>query len=218
MTTFINWLNRPLTLFLLVVVFSVGDLIILGSAFELSKSDWASWVQAIGSVAAIGAALFIMDRQNKHTARLALESEHRGNMARAKVVGAIVENVQKQFDAALDPVVHFARLNSPDETLRRMKQAQTPIRDARLRLSTIPVYDLGIEEIAIGILEMIDGLVFFEKLIEEWVDSYVTNPNDGHRTFDIHYRSGTLRSRVNTGRATVRDSLAMLETAHMVRA
>lgn len=35
------------------MLFSILNLIIIGMANDLSKSDWASWVQAIGSIGAI---------------------------------------------------------------------------------------------------------------------------------------------------------------------
>ncbi|GAB3436695.1 hypothetical protein NX773_10255 [Massilia solisilvae] len=37
---------------------------------DLHAQDWAAWVQAVGSTAALGVAIFVMSRQNAHAARL----------------------------------------------------------------------------------------------------------------------------------------------------
>jgi len=48
-----KWANSPFVIMPLLVLFSVFDLILLGKSFQLSKSDWAGWVQAVGSIGAI---------------------------------------------------------------------------------------------------------------------------------------------------------------------
>jgi hypothetical protein len=48
------------------------DLIILGVKVDLTKSDWASWVQAVGSVMAICVALFLAGAQQRKARQDAL--------------------------------------------------------------------------------------------------------------------------------------------------
>lgn len=59
MKTIVKWLNN---LTLLTVMAGFGllvNLVVLGRAYGLNKSDWAAWVQAVGSITAIGAAVWI---------------------------------------------------------------------------------------------------------------------------------------------------------------
>lgn len=52
----------------LTVVFALGALVIIGRQFDLSKSDWAAWVQAVGSIAAIAGTFGVMWMQQRHQA------------------------------------------------------------------------------------------------------------------------------------------------------
>lgn len=46
----------------------VGTLIAIGCYTNLSKADWASWVQAVGSIAAISIGFILADRQSRSAA------------------------------------------------------------------------------------------------------------------------------------------------------
>jgi hypothetical protein len=58
--------------FALLLFWATVDLIILGVKAELTKSDWASWVQAVGSVLAICVALFLAGAQQRKARQDAL--------------------------------------------------------------------------------------------------------------------------------------------------
>lgn len=60
---------RALFIALCVVVFVA--LIRLGRTYDLTKSDWSGWVQAVGSIGAILAGFIVVDQQIKSAARLA---------------------------------------------------------------------------------------------------------------------------------------------------
>lgn len=59
----------------LAIVVLAGFMIWLGSLWGLSKSDWAAWVQAVGSVAAVFVAVWIVRLQHQRDVRLRDESE-----------------------------------------------------------------------------------------------------------------------------------------------
>jgi hypothetical protein len=59
MTTIIRWLNYRPVLATLLTLSALLDMVLLGIAYDLSKSDWASWVQAVGSITAICVAIWI---------------------------------------------------------------------------------------------------------------------------------------------------------------
>ena len=69
MAIFRTLYRSPRTQFGIAAIFLILDLILLGIHFELSKSDWAGWVQAVGSMGAIGCALWVFraDKQDRRT-------------------------------------------------------------------------------------------------------------------------------------------------------
>ena len=58
-----KWLNNSMVLSALLAVVLISCLISLGQRYELSKSDWASWVQAIGAILAIAGAFGVASWQ-----------------------------------------------------------------------------------------------------------------------------------------------------------
>lgn len=50
MATFKKWLNNPYVTGVLLLFWSVVDLILVGREVDLSKSDWGTWVGSIGTV------------------------------------------------------------------------------------------------------------------------------------------------------------------------
>ncbi|VVE54132.1 hypothetical protein [Pandoraea terrigena] len=70
------WMGVPRALWAYcATVFAVGGVIAVRSVFCLSVSDWAAWVQAIGSIAAIMGAFAIANDQRKRDRDLRAESE-----------------------------------------------------------------------------------------------------------------------------------------------
>jgi hypothetical protein len=63
MTTIIKWLNNPYSLGFLLCAAVIADLISWGFVADLNKSEWASWVQGIGTIAAIAGTFLAADRQ-----------------------------------------------------------------------------------------------------------------------------------------------------------
>jgi hypothetical protein len=50
----------------------VGGITVVQNVWNLSKSDWASWAQAIGGVSAVAAAIWLASREDRRRAREAL--------------------------------------------------------------------------------------------------------------------------------------------------
>lgn len=63
MTTIIKWLNHPYVIAALMVAGATTDLILIGQACGLSKSDWATWVGSIGTVGTLIGTLWIATEQ-----------------------------------------------------------------------------------------------------------------------------------------------------------
>jgi hypothetical protein len=71
MKTIFKWLHNRYILGFLVGSLAIFDLILWGFAADLNKSEWASWVQGVGTIIAIAAAFLVADRQVTHQRRQA---------------------------------------------------------------------------------------------------------------------------------------------------
>jgi hypothetical protein len=69
---------------------------IIGSYFCLDKSEWASWVQAIGSILAIVGAVEVGRRQIKAMREEAIESVERADRRRSEAIKAIVAHARTE--------------------------------------------------------------------------------------------------------------------------
>ena len=66
MTTDSMWLNRHFRLlWIITAAVALADLVFVGHLLGLDSNQWASWVQALGSIAAILGAFFISARQSR---------------------------------------------------------------------------------------------------------------------------------------------------------
>lgn len=138
----------------LLVIFGIIDIGILGNHYELTKSDWSGWVQAIGSVAALGVAIFVMSRQNEHSARLILQADQMNLRRRAEAISVLMENAHWQIKHCLGKVQ--AGLEKMDllETKAAFTSAKHFMGDVHRTLASIPLHDLGSADMTDGILRI----------------------------------------------------------------
>ncbi|WP_323141320.1 hypothetical protein [Massilia phyllosphaerae] len=75
MTTLIKWLNNRYVLAVLLAAGATWDLILVGQAYCLNKSDWATWVGSIGTVLTFIGTIYLATaearRREKHDLLLA---------------------------------------------------------------------------------------------------------------------------------------------------
>jgi len=69
MTTLIRWLNSPYILSTLLLAGVTTDLVLIGQACDLSKSDWAAWVGAIGTVATLIGTIHLATAETRRRTR-----------------------------------------------------------------------------------------------------------------------------------------------------
>lgn len=146
---YIEWLCWSI-----VSVFAVTDCYwILLDLFEIwgwqepDAGDWAAWVQAIGSIAAIGAAIFVMRKQNQHALDIVAETDRRAARRRAEAVQAIVDAAALQIlgwtsvlESGRDPQGVVASITKDPAFL-----------EAEKAISAIPLHDLGAYKLVVGI-------------------------------------------------------------------
>jgi hypothetical protein len=68
METLKRWLRSPFLIVLLLIVFGSADLILAGLWFDLSKSDWATWVGSVGTIGTLIGTIWISTAQSRRTA------------------------------------------------------------------------------------------------------------------------------------------------------
>lgn len=94
------------------VTISVGLLVWLGMYWGLSRSDWAAWVQAVGSIAAVLIAVFIVRVQHNHDImqrRLQDQSIRRRQLACLRwVFTAIAETCERVSNEVHNPHVAWS--------------------------------------------------------------------------------------------------------------
>ena len=193
------------------------DLVILGRAYDLNKSDWSGWVQAIGSVSALGVAIYVMSRQNAHAARLAADTDKRILMRRAASLEALIDrgyemsqSLEKHAEGISSFYDYFFTLVHPEE-----------IEAITHALKEIPLYTLESYKLVIGIHELTINL----DRLEPYVLIHQTS-GDVHYKFEdedasqVKYICGKIREardKVNAGFKdlghTPRSSLQSVEHA-----
>ena len=94
MKTIVKWLNNPVVLTILLITGVVIDLVLLGRAYCLDKSEWAAWVQAVGSIVAIFLAFLIGERQATAALRSVREADRLVAVRRYDAVVALAQSAQ----------------------------------------------------------------------------------------------------------------------------
>ena len=152
----------------LLVFFGVVDIVILGNHYDLTKSDWSGWVQAIGSIAALAVAIFVMSRQNAHSARLLAEADVRIMLRRAAAVSALVVRASERLQECTASLGHDARTGDNASFHTLWTVAGPALRQCKSALELVPAYELGGYKMVNGLHSMIDSLHNFLLLGEEW--------------------------------------------------
>lgn len=121
----------------------------------------AAWIQAVGSVAAIVAAIYVLNKQGEQARRLAVDSD---NLALSRRLAALEALVERGFEMAKTVEVHTEPIASYWNyffTVVRLDQLRF-MRDA---LSAVPLHTLESYKLVVGVHEMIINLEKLEPLV-----------------------------------------------------
>lgn len=146
-----------LVLFLVIFIF-------FGFHFDLNKSEWASWVQAVGSIMAIGAAGAIAIYQTNVVRRLEQDKRNAEEVVKLNVVKALLARshglAKDVVNAVNDPKINNIELVTP-----------VLMRDTSATLMALPLFEIpsGITALDVmtlgrGMLQLADG---WESMREE---------------------------------------------------
>lgn len=148
---------------LVFVVAGIGlcALIKLISLSPLWSSEGAAWVQAVGSIGAIIAAVMIMKHQSEEARKLAIETDARALGRRLAALEALIDqgfkmaqSVEKHANGIRSFYDYFFTLVRPEE-IEAITQA----------LKGIPLYTLESYKLVMGVHEMILGLDELEPYV-----------------------------------------------------
>ncbi|KAB8066242.1 hypothetical protein [Janthinobacterium violaceinigrum] len=149
-------------------IFGVVDIVILGNHYQLTKSDWSGWVQAIGSIAALGVAIFVMSRQNAHSAKLLAEADVRVMARRAAAVSALVVRASERLQECTTSLTRAANAGDNRKFHLTWTVVGPALRQCKSTLEMVPAHELGGYKMANGLHCMIDSLHHFLLLGEDW--------------------------------------------------
>lgn len=154
----------------LIVPLLVG-LVWLGLEFELTKSDWAAWVQAIGSMGAIVGAWRIGSRQSQAAFRHALDLREIEQQERLRAIFPIATHAFELIGELAD---------QPFETYYRKSYSATAFQSCLRAINAIPLHELG----RYGLVE---GYMSLQSALDDAKDAaikrYKHGPNPEHSSY-----------------------------------
>lgn len=151
----------------LLVIFGVLDIVILGNHYELTKSDWSGWVQAIGSIAALGVAIYVMGRQNSY----ALDADKRALLRRAHAVSAILDRANAQVPQLCKAIGEGMTSSNPARAIAVMTTAKMKLAETQTAIRAIPGHELGSYELVVGLHMTLDVASTFEMTLGVWLQA-----------------------------------------------
>ena len=182
------------------LIFVVLVMIGLGVHNKFNRSDWAAWVQAVGSIAALGVAIFIMARQSAHAAKLLANADHIALVRRATSVEVLVRNAGATI---LSTFTHLrqdqSNGNFPQLTLNNVEIWLDTLIDARKALESVPIYELGSPELVHAALEMLDDLAHVINCLNDWKQAGMVPDPDVFQMLANYYPADNLKSYKNFG-------------------
>lgn len=135
-----------------------------------SKLD-SGWSQAVGSFAALGVAIYVMTRQNRHAAKLLIQADILAARRRAAGAHAIVTRACFQMRRVDTEIRGAIRTFSDTEKLRYdVKVVDGIIGPMRATICGIPTYELGSFDMADAIHQLGEALTNLDAMLKRGID------------------------------------------------
>lgn len=160
-------MKYPYLVAALLIVFGIIDIALLGNQYELTKSDWPGWVQAIGSIAALGVAIFVMSRQNRY----ALDADKRALLRRANAVSAILDRANAQIPQLCRAIAEGIMNGNQGRLISAMTAAKIKLAETQSTVRAIPGHELGSYELVVGLHMTLEVASTFETTLGVWLQA-----------------------------------------------
>ncbi|WP_158301314.1 hypothetical protein [Janthinobacterium sp. BJB426] len=148
---------------------------IIGNQVGLTRDTWPGWVQAIGSIAALVVAIFVMTRQNSAATKLVNETDLRALQRRAKAVSALVDRAHLQLRSSIDEVQTEAESGTTHSLNMACHAGANILSQVRIALQQIPPYELGSYGMVDGLHQTINAISIFESTAASWLGDQRTS-------------------------------------------
>lgn len=166
----LKYLNTRVVRYTLIALLSCAALVATGLQFELSKSDWSSWVQAIGSVAAVAVALYLSDQGF----RRAVELDRRKQLGAEKLR---LRHVHSLLAIALrDAIELHEAAQSINEQFLGTYDIEI-LADTRRILESLPKFDIPEPEVVFGIVRLCRHIKVVEATFKAVQDYGLADPS-----------------------------------------
>ncbi|SFB40114.1 hypothetical protein SAMN04515620_1672 [Collimonas sp. OK607] len=155
----------------------------------LDIHDPAAWVQAVGSVGAIGAAIYVLDRQNKNATKLLQRTEDMSILRKYAGIAALVDHANNLIQES------GGRIRPPNDLSRYFFRShnEAAYSDVKNALLAIPLYDLWSYDMVVGVREMCDVV----QAAINTLDQMGSSPNalgDYHKVAFSHFSALVVQS------------------------
>jgi uncharacterized membrane protein len=97
-----------------VIVLSLIAVSIVLSLLATGSNDLPAWIQAVGSIAALVGAIFIMSRQNEHAAKLVADADRIATLRKVNSIRAILTRYYNQLVLA-NIAIHAERITHAEK-------------------------------------------------------------------------------------------------------
>lgn len=176
-------MKYPYLTIALLMFFGIVDIGILGNHYDLTKSDWSGWVQAIGSIAALGVAIYIMSRQNQHAARLLIDADKRALLRRADATAAVVDRATNQLQQFCELITESLAVGNENNIRSMILTSKFALQDAQGATRAIPAQELGSYKMVSGLSKVVQALATFDKWAEVSLNEALLPPAEDIQKF-----------------------------------
>ena len=160
-----NWIGNALLAIALTA--PVAVMIAIGRHVGLKDtSEWAAWVQAIGSIAAIFGAAWLTQRQIDAQAKIALDAETRELKRANDALLAVVDGAARQF-LKLEPVMDVGSSEDFSHLNLLFHYREQSFTDAINALETVRLLDLGSYDLVEAVAGMKAGMIDLRHVVRE---------------------------------------------------
>lgn len=143
----------------------VAGMAIYASAYPIFQSEnWAAWVQAIGSIAAIVGSLWVARSQAKADLQRVVEAQRLSEESKRMAVFALGEAVIDR----IQPIKTALEQKDPRASLFGVYHSSVAHGIAGA-ISTAPIHELRSKEAVLALLDIRDQLLFLDKSIDDYV-------------------------------------------------
>jgi hypothetical protein len=115
----------------------------LGLHFKFERGDWSASIQAIGSIAALGIAIFVMHGQSKAAIKLVAESDIKTLRRRGESVAALLKYALDRMKNSRDIITVTFQEGHPAAMEVILKVCTDELSEVKRVLVAVPAHELG---------------------------------------------------------------------------